>query len=80
MLPDVATAEQAVAEFKAEVDLDNHTETIVAYRLDPQALFLSDEHLDYTVVAVRVEAGAKPPGEDFGWNWLVAQQGKLATG
>ena len=80
VLPDVATAEQAVAEFKAEVDLDNHSETIVAYRLDPQALFLSDEHLDYTVVAVRVEAGAKPPGEDFGWNRLVAQQGKLATG
>jgi V8-like Glu-specific endopeptidase len=80
VLPDVATAEQAVAEFKAEVDLDNHTETIVAYRLDPQALFVSDEHLDYTVVAVRVEAGATSPGEEFGWNRLVAQQGKLATG
>ena len=80
VLPDVATAEQAVAEFKAEVDLDNHTETIVAYRLDPQALFLTDEHLDYTLVAVQVEAGAKPPGEEFGWNRLVAQQGKLATG
>jgi endonuclease G len=80
VLPDLATAEQAVAEFKAEADLDNHTETIVAYRLDPQALFLTDEHLDYTLVAVQVEAGAKPPGEEFGWNRLVAQQGKLATG
>jgi endonuclease G, mitochondrial len=80
VLPDVATAQQAVAEFKAEVDLDNHTETIVSYRLDPEALFLTDEHLDYTLVAVQVEVGAKPPGEEFGWNRLVAQQGKLATG
>ena len=80
VLPDVATAEQAVAEFRAEVDLDNHTDTIVAYRLDPQALFLTDKHLDYTLVAVQVEAGVKPPGEDFGWNRLVAQQGKLVVG
>jgi endonuclease G, mitochondrial len=80
VLPDVPTAEQAVAEFNAEVDLDNVTEAVVAYRLDPQALFLSDEHLDYTLVAVRIEPGAKPPGEQFGWNRLVVQQGKLATG
>jgi endonuclease G, mitochondrial len=80
VLPDMATAEQAVAEFNAEVDLDNVTEAIVAYRLDPQVLFLTDEHLDYTLVAVRVEAGTKPPGEELGWNRLVAQQGKLAIG
>jgi endonuclease G len=80
VLPDLATAEQAVAEFNCEMDLDNLTGTIAAYRLDPQTLFLTDEHLDYTLVAVQGGPDGRWPGEEFGWNRLVAQQGKIATG
>jgi endonuclease G, mitochondrial len=80
VLPDVTTAEQAAAEFNWEIDLDDVTGTIATYRLDPQALFLTDEHLDYTLVAVQAGPDGSAPGQVFGWNRLIAQQGKIATG
>jgi endonuclease G len=80
VLPDVATAEQAVAEFNCEVDLDEHPGTIAAYRLDPATLFLTDEHLDYALVAVQAGADGRAPGQVFGWNRLIAQLGKIAVG
>jgi V8-like Glu-specific endopeptidase len=80
VLPDVATAEQAVAEFNCEIDLDEQTGMVAVYRLDPAALFLTDVHLDYTLVAVQVGADGRAPGQEFGWNRLIAQQGKIAVG
>ena len=80
VLPDVATAEQATAEFNVEIDLDEVTGTVVIYRLDPQALFLTDEHLDYTLVAIQIGPDGRAPGQEYGWNQLIAQQGKIATG
>jgi endonuclease G len=80
VLPDVATAQQAVAEFNCEIDLDEHPGAVAAYRLDPAALFLTDEHLDYTLVAVQPGADGRAPGQEFGWNRLIAQQGKIAVG
>ncbi len=80
VLPDVVTAEQAAAEFNWEIDLDDVTGTAATYRLDPQALFLTDEHLDYTLVAVRAGPDGRAPGQEFGWNRLIAQQGKIAMG
>jgi len=80
VLPDVATAQQAVAEFNCEVDLNEHPETIAAYRLDPVTLFLTDQHLDYALVAVQAGANGRAPGQEFGWNRLIAQQGKIAVG
>jgi endonuclease G, mitochondrial len=80
VLPDVATAELAVAEFNCEVDLDDVAGTIATYRLDPQVLFLTDEQLDYTLVAVQAGADGRTPGQGFGWNRLIAEQGKIAMG
>jgi endonuclease G, mitochondrial len=80
VLPDLATAQQAVAEFNCEVDLDEHPGTVAAYRLDPAVLFLTDQHLDYTLVAVQAGADGRAPGQEFGWNRLIAQQGKIAVG
>src|SRR4029453_10001378 len=50
VLPDAATAQQAVAEFNCEIDLDEHPVMIAAYRLDPDTLFLTHEHLDHPLV------------------------------
>ena len=80
VLPDVATAEQAAAEFNWEIDLDDVTGTAATYRLDPQALFLTDAHLDYSLVAVQAGPDGRAPGQEFGWNRLIAQQGKIAMG
>jgi hypothetical protein len=80
VLPDAATAQQAVAEFNCEIDLDEHPVMIAAYRLDPDTLFLTDEHLDYTLVAVQAGPDGRAPGQELGWNRLIAQQGKIAVG
>ena len=60
VLPDVATAEQAAAEFNWEIDLDDVTGTAATYRLDPKALFLTDAHLDYSLVAVQAGPDGRP--------------------
>jgi endonuclease G, mitochondrial len=80
VLPNPAAAAQALAEFSFEADLDGITSTTVVYRLDPETLFLTDQHLDYSLVAVQPRADGRAPGEDFGWNRLVLQQGKIVTG
>jgi endonuclease G len=80
VLPDSDTARRVVVEFGAEVGIDNVPVTPVRFRLDPDALFLTDEHLDYAAVVVQPGADGRAPGEVFGWNRLVVQQGKIVTG
>lgn len=80
VLPEPDSARQVVIEFTAEVGIDNVPMTPTRFDLDPDTLFLTDEHLDYALVAVRPGADGRLPGEVFGWNRLVAQQGKIVTG
>jgi endonuclease G, mitochondrial len=80
VLPDVATATECVVEFNCEIDLDMATSTIVTYPLQPDHLFITNEHLDYSLVAVDQGPDGRSPGEEFGWNQLIAQQGKIVIG
>jgi hypothetical protein len=56
----------AVAELNREIDPDEHPGAVAAYRLDPATLFLTDEHLDDTLVVVRPGADGRAPGQEFG--------------
>lgn len=80
VLPDVATAQRCVAEFDAEVDLDLVNAPVRRHRLDPERLLLTDEHLDYTLVAVRDGDDGVAPGERSGWIQLRGHQGKIVIG
>jgi V8-like Glu-specific endopeptidase len=80
VLPDRAAAAGSVVELNCETDVDNQPATVAAYRLDPATLFLTDQDLDYTLVAVAPGADGRPPGAEFGWNRLVWQQGKIVIG
>jgi endonuclease G, mitochondrial len=80
VLRDVESAANAVVEFAAEVDIENAPLVPVRYRLDPQTFFVTDPHLDVTVVLVQPDAEGRTPGERFGWNQLIRQQGKIVTG
>jgi V8-like Glu-specific endopeptidase len=80
VLPDRAAAAGSVVELNCETDVDNQPATIAGYRLDPATLFLTDQGLDYTLVAVAPGADGRPPGGEFGWNRLVWQQGKIVIG
>jgi endonuclease G, mitochondrial len=80
VLADTDTARRVVVEFGAEVGIDNVPVAPTRFRLAPDVLYLTDEHLDYSLVAVQAAPDGRMPGEVFGWNRLVVQQGKIVTG
>ncbi|MFI1383771.1 trypsin-like peptidase domain-containing protein [Embleya sp. NPDC020886] len=81
VFPDPATAAGAFAEFGAEMGIDNdlpiHT---TRFAPDPDTLFLTDEDLDFTLVAMRPGGDGRPPGQIFGHIRLIAAEGKLVVG
>ncbi|MGP3999662.1 trypsin-like serine peptidase [Streptomyces sp. 8N706] len=80
VLPDRTAAEQSFVEFDAQVTIDNTPGAATRLELDPAALFIADERLDFALVAVRPGGDNRPPGEVFGWNRLSVQTGKLVVG
>lgn len=80
VLPDVTAAERVVVEFGAEVDIDNVPSAPVRYLLDPDMFFVSDEHLDISLVLVQPDSHGNPAGKPFGWLLLIRQQGKIVIG
>jgi endonuclease G, mitochondrial len=79
VLPDAPTAAGSFVEFDDEVGIDGLPETPTAYRLEPGTLFLTDEEIDASLVAVAPTDGV-PAGDRHGWNRLLAQQGKIVVG
>ncbi|CAN5417358.1 hypothetical protein BH10ACT9_BH10ACT9_17730 [soil metagenome] len=81
VLPDIATAQDAIIEFHAEVDIENTPVAPIRFRLDPGAFFVTDEHLDFTMVLVAADGSGRHPAEVVGWwNTLIPQQGKIVVG
>ncbi|WP_157252572.1 serine protease [Nonomuraea typhae] len=80
VLPDAESAQAAEVEFGAEMSIDNEPPAWTRFRLDPAARFVTDAGLDYTLVRVAPAADGRTPGELYGWNRLIATQGKIITG
>lgn len=79
VIPDLATVGSVFVEFGAETSIDNGQGRPARFRLDPGVL-VTDRHLDYSVVAVTPDADGRSPGDRFGWNRLIVQQGKAVVG
>ncbi|WP_328441866.1 serine protease [Streptomyces sp. NBC_00444] len=80
VLPDVRTATGSFAEFDLESDVDGVPKPVAVYDLAPDALFVTDARLDYTLVAVAAGADGTLPGAVHGRLKLIAQQGKIVIG
>jgi endonuclease G len=80
VLPDEASARQVIVEFGAQVDIDNAPASPTRYRLDPATFFVTDEHLDFTLVLLDTGPDNPPPGGTYGWTKLIREQGKIVTG
>ncbi|MFI6393953.1 trypsin-like peptidase domain-containing protein [Nonomuraea sp. NPDC050547] len=80
VLPDQDSAGEAEVEFGAEMSIDNDPPAWTRFRLDPSAAFVTDEDLDYTLVRVVPAADGRSAGDLYGWNRLMARQGKIVTG
>ncbi|MET0897965.1 MAG: serine protease [Mycobacterium sp.] len=81
VLPDIATAQDAIIEFRAEVGIENTPAAPLRFRLDPGAFFVTDAHLDFTMVLVAPDGSGATPSEVVGgFNTLIPQQGKIVVG
>lgn len=76
VLPDVATARQSLVEFDYQLSANGILLPTTTFSFNPDEFFLTDQHLDYAVVAVRSPGGGGRPLSDFGWNPLIEEQGK----
>ncbi|WP_316574181.1 MULTISPECIES: trypsin-like serine peptidase [Nocardia] len=80
VLPSVDVAESVIIEFAAEAGIDNVPTQTVRFDLAPGDFFVTDRHLDYTLVRVAPGADGTAPGNTFGWNPLIAKPGKIVIG
>ncbi|WP_225878632.1 trypsin-like serine peptidase [Spongiactinospora rosea] len=80
VFPGAGAATQAVAEFDAQVTIDNVPGVSTRFALDPGGFFLAHPDLDFALVLVAPDADGRPAGETFGWNRLSVQTGKLVIG
>lgn len=77
VLPDAATAARSSAEFDFEYDAQGNHRPSVVRELAPETFYVSDEHLDFALVAVSAEA---TDSERYGWLQLIGATGKIAIG
>jgi endonuclease G len=81
VLPNVAEAAGAIAQFRYELDLHDEPIDAVHFRLDPQDLFHTSVPLDFTVVAViATPARGATPLAEFGYLPLLDVTGKASEG
>jgi endonuclease G, mitochondrial len=77
VLPNAATAAASGIEFRYEDGLDGQPLQPILLALDPRTFFLTDEKLDFALVAVA--AGGAGLAQ-FGFNRLIAAEGKAIPG
>ena len=80
VLESADTAMRAHIEFHYQDDENFMPRPIFSYRLDPSALFLTDENLDFTLVAVKDNPGTGKNLADFGHLPLIPESGKILEG
>ena len=76
VLPSAAAARRSTVEFNYQENANGAIQASTMVTLAPQELFLSDEQLDYALVAVAPEPGLAA----FGWLPLIEDPGKLLVG
>jgi V8-like Glu-specific endopeptidase len=79
VLPDMDTARTGVALFDFEMRLDGSLTMVSEFTLNPDRIFVTNEALDYTLVAVSSGRDGAP-GHTYGWCRLVSDIGKVVAG
>ena len=69
-------AGKSFVEFDYQIGLNGKFLPTMTFDLDPGLFYFTDEHLDYSVVAVRVDDGNRNRLAHFGWNPLIEEEGK----
>ena len=80
VLENYDTAQFSVAQFNYEVDLDLKEYPKKSFRLTPERLFITDQKLDFTLVAIEEVSADGTQVSDFGFLPLIPQTGKGLVG
>ncbi|MFY4777105.1 DNA/RNA non-specific endonuclease [Metabacillus sp. RGM 3146] len=80
VLNDENAAESSMAQFNYELDLELKERKIENFRIEPKRFFLTDEKLDYTLVAVEASSTGGTPLTHFGFLPLFSKSGKGLVG
>ncbi|QUW23700.1 DNA/RNA non-specific endonuclease [Sporosarcina sp. Marseille-Q4063] len=80
VLENYDTAQSSVAQFNYEVDLDLKERPMKSFRLTPERFFITDQKLDFTLVAIEEVSADGTKVSDFGFLPLISQTGKGLVG
>ena len=76
VLESPSVARRSFVEFDYQIGLNGKFLPTITFDLDPDTFFFTDEHLDYSVVAIRVDDRNRESLAGFGWNPLIEEEGK----
>ena len=74
------SALSSVAQFNYEMDFDQKERPIKSFRFKPNILFITDQKLDFTLVAIEEISADGSKSSDFGFLPLLPQKGKVLLG
>lgn len=80
VLPTVEHATHSYVEFDLQAGRDGLPLAAVAFRLQPERLFVTSKELDYTVVAVRSDSETGTSLTSYGFLPLIEAEGKVILG
>lgn len=80
VMENVDTAQFSVAQFNYEVGLDLKERPMKSFRLIPKRIFITDQKLDFTLVAIEEVSAEGTNVSDFGFLPLIPQTGKGLVG
>jgi endonuclease G len=80
VLENYDTAQFSVAQFNYEIGLDLKERPMKSFRFTPERLFITDQKLDFTLVAIEEVSADGTKVSDFGFLPLIPQTGKGLVG
>ena len=80
VIDSMRTALNALAEFNYQDDVNFMPCPTHTFRLNPEQFFLTDEELDFTLVALKDNPSSKKHPKDFGYLHLIPEEGKILEG
>lgn len=80
VIDSIRTALNSVVEFNCQDDVNFMPCPTYTFRLNPEQFFVTDESLDFTLVALKENPSGEKQPKDFGHLPLISEEGKIMVG
>ncbi|MFT4444674.1 DNA/RNA non-specific endonuclease [Parvimonas sp. G1967] len=80
VIDNMRTALNSIVEFNYQDDINFMPCPIYTFRLDPEKFFVTNEELDFTMVAIKDNPLSEKHPNDFGYLHLISDEGKILKG